>query len=247
MTRIWGKSELGFALVWIAVYLLGNSLGAELSGALGIKNCVTAVFHLGMGLFLFFWIRKNGLAERYGLCGPESPAGGFLGYIPLVILSSVNLWNGVTVNLPVMDTVFSVCAMIGAGFLEELLFRGFLFRAVSRSGVKRGAVISGVSFGLGHSLNLFSGRGMGVAQIVWQIIFAAAFGFLCAIIFYRKKTLWPCILTHAAFNAAGVFAREADAAGPMRIFQHTAALVLVIGYAWLLAKTLPENSAKAKS
>ena len=241
MIKIWEKSELRFALLWIAVYMMGNALAAGFSGVLGIKSFAAAAVHLGMGLLLFFWIKANGLMGRYGLCKPGLPAGRLLWYIPLVVLSSVNLWNGVATSLSIMDTVFSVCSMIGAGFLEEILFRGFLFRAASRGGVKRGAVISSVSFGLAHLVNLFNGGGTRLAETLWQIIFATAFGFLCAILFCRGKTLWPCILTHAAFNAAGALAREADAADPIRIFQNTAALVLVIGYAWILTKTLPEG------
>lgn len=243
MLRIWGKSEFRFALLWITIYITGNSLAAELSGALGIKHCAAAVFHLGMSLFLLFWIRKNGLMVWYGLCKTEAPAAKFLWYIPLVILVSRNLWNGVAAAHPFADAFFSVCSMIGAGFLEELLFRGFLFRAVSRNGVKRGAVISSVSFGLIHIFNLSNGSGSEFAENIWQVVFATAFGFLCVTIFYRGKTLWPCILTHAAFNAASVFVKEPEIPGPVQILQNAAALALVAGYTWILTRTLPKGDA----
>lgn len=235
------KSELRFALLWIAVYVTGNSLTAGFSGVLGMKNFAVAVFHLTASLLLFFWIRENGLMERYGLCKAGLPAGRFLWYIPLIVLSSVNLWNGAATGLSIMDTAFSVCSMAGAGFLEEILFRGFLFRAASRDGVKRGAVISSVSFGLMHIVNLFNGHGMRLAEVIWQIIFATAFGFLCAILFCRGKTLWPCILAHAAFNITAVFAGEAKTVGSVQLLQNTAALALVLGYAWILTKTLPDG------
>lgn len=239
MIRIWKKSELRFALLWIAAYMMGNSLTAGFSGLLEIKSCAAAVFHLGASLFLLLWLGKNGLMARYGLCKTEMPAGRFLWYVPLVVLVSRNLWNGVTAPPSAMDAVFSVCSMAGAGFLEELLFRGFLLRAASRGGVKRGVAVSSVSFGLAHIVNLSGGRGTGLAETIWQIIFATAFGFLCAIILCRGKTLWPCIFTHAAFNAASVFAKEAGDADPARLLQDAAALALVIGYAWFLTGSLP--------
>lgn len=238
MTEIWRKSELRFSLLWIAVYMIGNPLSAELSYALGIKYCVTAAFHLVVSLFLFFWIRENGLMARYGLCKMKLSITKLLWYIPLVILASRNLWNGMAAPLSVADAVFNVCSMIGAGFLEELLFRGFLFRAVSLRGVKRAVVISGVSFGLAHIINWFNGRGVDFSQAVWQVVFATAFGFLCAIIFYREKTLWPCILTHVAFNVAAVFAKGTGIAGSIQVFQNAAALMLVIVYTWALTRTL---------
>ena len=221
--------------------MTGNSLSTELFDAIWAKNCAAAVFHLGASLLLFFWIRKNGLTERYGLCKAELPARRFLWYIPLVILASRNLWNGTAAPLSITDAVFSVCSMAGAGFLEEVLFRGFLFRAVSRNGVGRGMVISSVFFGLGHIANLFNSRGMGLVENIWQIIFATAFGFLCVILFHRGKTLWPCIAAHSAFNVASVFAKRAEVTDPAQIYQNTAAFFLVIGYAWFLSRTLPES------
>lgn len=221
--------------------MIGNSQGAELSNMLGIKDCATAVINLGLGLFLFFWIRKNGLMERYGLCKTKLPASRFLWYIPLIILASRNLWNGVAVNLPTVDTVFRVFNMIGVGYIEELLFRGFLFQAVSRNSAKKGIVISSVSFGLGHIVNLINGREMELAENLWQIIFALAFGFLCVTIFYRGGTLWPCILTHAFFNVTSVFSKETGATDPVQILQNAVILLLMIGYIWVLSRMLPEG------
>lgn len=241
MIRIWEKSELWFALLWIAVYMTGNSLSAELPGALGTKSYASAVFHVAVSLSLFFWVRENGLAKRYGLCKADAPASQFLWYIPLVVLPLISLWNGVTLNLSITDAVFSICSMIGVGFLEELLFRGFLFRAASHGSVKMGIVISSVSFGLGHIFNLVNDRGTELPENIWQVIFATAFGFLCAIIFCRGGSLRSCILAHSAFNVASVFAKDAEITVPMQILRNTASLVLVIGYAWFLASTLPEG------
>lgn len=241
MEKIWEKSELRFTLLWIAGYVVGNSLSNEISNTLGIKNCVTAVFNLGVSLFLLSWINKNGLMDRYGLCKTKLPASKFLWYIPLIILPSRNLWNGVAVTLPAVDVIFSICNMIGVGCLEELLFRGFLFQAISRNSVENGIVISSISFGLGHIANRVNSCGMVIVESIWQIIFATAFGFLCAIIFQRGKSLWPCILTHAIFNVTSVFSNEAGAAGSVRFFQNVGIFLLVIWYTWVLMRILPEG------
>ena len=237
MTKLWEKNELGFALLWIAIYVTGNSLSAQLSDTLGIKYCATTVFNLCASLFLFFWIRKYGLMGRYGLCKAALPGRRLLWYIPLVILASKNLWNGVAAGLSATDTVLSACNMVGVGFLEELLFRGFLFRAVSRNGVKTGIIISSISFGLGHMVNLVNGRGMSLAENLWQVSFAVAFGFLFVTLFYRGGTLWPCILTHAAFNITSLFSKEVDFTLPAQMLQNAATLLLIVGYTWLAAKT----------
>lgn len=232
------KNELLFALLSIFAYITANSLGTGISNILGIKSCATAVFNLGVSLFLIFWIKKNGLMERYGLCKTALPTRNFLWYIPLVILASSNLWNGAEMTLPVADTVFSICNMIGVGFLEELLFRGFLYRAVSRNSAKRGILISSVSFGLGHIVNLFNGRGMEITENLWQIVFAAAFGFMCTMIFCQGKTLWPCILTHSAINVASVFSKEMAGTDSGQILQNTIILLLIFGYTYTVAKII---------
>lgn len=237
------KKELLFAISLFMSYMIGNSLGGVISNAIGIKNCATVIFNIGMSLFLFFWIKQNGLLERYGLQKPELPVSRFLWYIPLIILASRNLWNGVAVNFPIIDTIFSVCNMIGVGFLEEILFRGFLFRAISRNNAKIGIVFSSVSFGLVHLVNLTNSRGMEFAENMRQIIFAVTFGVLFVIIFYQGKTLWPCILTHTIINITSIFAKEMEPTDPIQIFQDTFFFSLLVGYTYIMTKVLPEGKA----
>ena len=228
MTGLWRKSELGFALIWIGVYVIGSPLSALLGG-----HIATAAFHLGAGLFLLLWVRGQGLAERYGLCSGHGLR--VLWYLPLVLLASKNLWNGVALPPAGLGTLVDLWDMIGVGFLEELLFRGFLFRAVGRKGVRRGVVLSSLAFALGHAVNLFNGSGMTLGENLWQMGFAVAFGVLFATLFARSGTLWPCVLTHAVFNVASLFAKEADPAAPALILQNTAALLLMVGYTWFIA------------
>ena len=50
--------------------------------------------------------------------------------------------------------------MLCVGFAEEVIFRGFLFRAMEKDNVKTAIIGSSVTFGLGHVLNLVNGSGM---------------------------------------------------------------------------------------
>ena len=38
-----------------------------------------------------------------------------------------------------------------------------------------------------------------------QVVYAMAVGYLFAIILVKTKSLWPCIITHAAVNALSIF------------------------------------------
>ena len=110
-------------------------------------------------------------------------------YIPLLILLTANLWYGARLNQPPLETVLYVLAMFCVGFLEELIFRGLLFQAMARDGVKSAIIVSSITFGIGHIVNLVNGSGADLLSSLCQVGYAVAFGFLFVMIFYRGKSL----------------------------------------------------------
>lgn len=131
--------------------------------------------------------------------------------------------------------------MIGVGFIEEVIFRGFLFRALEKDNVKTAIIISSVTFGLGHLVNLINSNGMDFITNLCQVVGAIAIGFLFMTIFYRSGSLMPCILTHAAIDVASCFANEADLTPERRILFSISRAVIVIVYTLILLKTLPKR------
>lgn len=241
MKKLYEKSELAFALVWIAVYCVLQSLAYPLSELIGVKYSANALFTAAMSAALFFWIRRSGLSARYGLCGTSVPARSFLWYLPLVLMASHNLWNGAAVNLPAAEMVWYICNMLCVGFVEEVLFRGLLFKAIARESVKQAVIISSVTFGLGHLLNLVNGRGMELAENLYQVVMAVSIGFLFVTIFYRGGSLIPCILTHSAIDVASAFFNEAGLTAAKQVWMGVSLLVIVVGYALILTRTLPRG------
>ena len=121
-----------------------------------MTKSVTAALHIAMTLVLFFWIRKNDLSVKYGFCKSKYPAKRFLFYIPLIIIASASLWNGIHPGYGFPGTLLFVVSMCCVGFLEEVIFRGLLFRAMEKDNVKTAIIVSAVTFGLGHIVNLFT-------------------------------------------------------------------------------------------
>ena len=74
MTKLYQKSEITFAILWIVAYVVLSSYADQLSLSIGIVKSVTAVLQIVMSLILFFWIRSNNLSEKYGFCKPIIPA-----------------------------------------------------------------------------------------------------------------------------------------------------------------------------
>ena len=229
MDRLYKKSELDFALVCIAAYVVLFSLADSLSASVGVPKLVTAPMGILLVLLVLGFIQKHGLWQRYGLCAFRGSARMSLCFLPLFLIASVNLWNGITPWASPAETVLFLLSMACAGFLEEVIFRGFLFRALCRDNVKLAVLVSSVTFGLGHIVNLLNGQDL--IPTLLQICYATAVGFLFTVLFYKGKSLLPCITAHAATNCLGILA--VDASSPLREGL-TAALLCFVSLAYAL-------------
>lgn len=234
MKQLYEKSQLGFALLWIGIYVVAFGAADGISTTIGVEKLVTAVLALALSVGLLAWLKGQKLLAQFGLVKSKASAKQFLYYLPLAVMASVNLWGGVTLRFGVPETVLYVLSMIGVGFLEELIFRGFLFKALCRENVKQAVLISGITFGIGHVINLLNGAD--VVPTLLQICYAAAAGILFALIFHRSGSLLPCILAHSAINALDAFRVEWGMVPDMITAVFLTAVSL--GYAlWIVKKT----------
>lgn len=137
--------------------------------------------------------------------------------------------------------------MLCVGFLEEVIFRGLLFVAISKDNIKSAIVISSVTFGVGHLINLFNGSGMDLVNNLCQVCFAIAVGFLLVTIFYRGGSLVPCIVVHSAINTLGTFSNKAEISAQKHILHIVVLTVITVLYNLILTKTLPKNEGLMRS
>ena len=135
-----------------------------------------------------------------------------------------------------------------AGYVEEVIFRGFLFRALLKDGLKSAIIISAVTFGIGHIVNLANTTD--TVGTLLQVCYAIAIGFLYTLIALKGSSILPCIISHMFVNGSSVFAREQGAftrlcesftgsASPLVSEIFSALLIILIsgGYAlWLWKK-----------
>ena len=241
MKALYQKSEIWFALAWIIAYCVLVSAGDALSEGIGMQKIITLPILLVLSAILFLFIRENGMLQKLGLCKPEMPASKMLFYVPLMALLTVNLWYGCSMSLSLLETVFYILSMLCVGFLEEMIFRGFLFCAMAKNDVKSAVIVSSVTFGIGHIVNLFNGSGAALLPNLLQVIYAMAAGFLFVMIFYKTKSLIPCIITHGVFNALSVFVNEAAITSRRNVLS-CLFMVLVSGaYALYIAFVIKSN------
>jgi len=236
INRLYKKNELLFAILWIVMYVVLLSLADNFSVEIGVHKLVTVVVCAALTLILVMWMKRSGLYEKYGLCKSKLEPSKLLYYIPLVLLASVNLWFGVTMNYSPVETVLYAASMLFVGFLEEVIFRGLLFKAMSKDGLKSAIIVSSVTFGIGHIVNLINGSGADIFSNLLQVGYAIAAGFAFTMLFHRSKSLWACIITHGVLNALSVFANEGARTPGRDIFCAVMLTVISLAYAGYLTK-----------
>ena len=242
LKKLYEKSQLVFALAWILGYVVLASTGDNISADLGIDKVVTLPILIAMSGVLYFFVSKNGLTEKYGLCRPQLPAAKMLYYIPLLLLLTANLWYGVALNQSPLETVLYILAMFCVGFLEELIFRGLLFQAMARDGVKSAIIVSSVTFGIGHIVNLINGSGAELLPNLLQVMYAMAIGFAFVMIYCRTKSLMPCIIVHSVFNGLSAIGNEAAMTPRRQIISGVLLAVIAGGYALYLVFAWQEEN-----
>lgn len=201
MRKFYEKNEILFTVLWILVYCFAT---IPIRGELGDESIwmLIALAVIAAGITAF--VKINHLEEKYGLTGWPKNAKKYLYFIPMLVLMTGNLWGGFALAYSGAAQVFAVLSMLLIGYVEEMLFRGFLFKAlIPKDGIKVAIIISAVTFGIGHIVNLLAGQAN--LETVIQVFFAIAWGFIFTMVFYKSKSLIPCILTHGLVDAFSKF------------------------------------------
>ncbi len=110
--------------------------------------------------------------------------------------------KGLNSALDFRDIAIIVILMIGVGFIEELLFRGFLFQGILKTGKLTNAIIiSGITFGIGHIVNVM--RGYSLADQGLQIVIAIVLGITLALLVSLTDSILPGVIFHTLLNISG--------------------------------------------
>lgn len=235
MKKLYQKDETWFAIFWIVLYVVLFQNADNISNSIAFPKLITAPVSLVLSAVLYGFIRKNGLTAYYGLCPFKGNMKDYLYFLPLVALCSTNLWRGVTMNLTIASSILHIISMCCVGFLEEVIFRGLLFNGMRKENEKTAILVSSLTFGIGHIVNLLSGADL--LSTLLQVGYAIAIGFLFTVMFLKSGSLIPCIVAHAVINSLSAFARE----GTEMFYTVTAIVIMVIAalYAIHIWKAVP--------
>ena len=245
LKRLYDKSPLWFALAWIITYCVLLSVADAVSMMLGTAKVLSFPVGLLLSLLLLFFLKKHGLLVTYGLCRSQTSARDVLYYLPLLLLLTANLWYGVHVHLGTVETVLYILTMLCVGFLEEVIFRGLLFFALCKDNKRTAVIVSSVTFGFGHIINLINGSGAELLPNLMQVIYATAAGFMFVMLFCKTRSLVACIVTHGVFNALSVFSLGTRTA--LQTVLSCVLLTLITGtYAVYLAYSIHKEKSRSQ-
>ena len=216
MSKFFEKNELFICILLIVIYLISNSLCMQ---EFEIGSIPTVVVNILLTLVICIFIKFMKLNE-YLCLNKVKDSKKYLYFFPLILIISVNLWNGINLSLSIKEIILYILAMIFIGFLEEIIFRGFLLQMMLKDNEKVAIIVTSLTFGIGHIINLLNGAE--VLSTVLQIIYAVSIGYLFAIIVIKSKSIWPCIVTHSMVNALSVFNQ------PNEVTKYLGPLVLTI-------------------
>ena len=237
MLKLFKKNELVFSIVLIVIYVVGASVCDAFSDKLGFSKPLTLPFFIIFSVIILMILSKQKLFKEYGLCKTELPLKKLLYFIPLVLLCLLNVISGFSITKTVPVITLEILSMLFVGFLEEIIFRGFFFKAMAKDNQKAAVVVSSLTFGIGHIINLFNGAE--IVSTFCQIVGAVGFGFMCVMIFIKSKSLLPCIITHSVFNILSVFTAETYMITDIII--SVVMLVITVGYSLFLSLHCRKN------
>ncbi|MCL2052475.1 MAG: CPBP family intramembrane metalloprotease [Lachnospiraceae bacterium] len=198
------------SLFFIVAYVLCVNIGTAISAQFKMPYLGQIILLVVLCAVLLYLCKKQNLLAKIGFTkiGLKDFKENLF-YAPLIIMV---LMNGVFFfDTPKLaHDVFTIVAFMAlVAFLEEVLFRGLLFKAIEeRKSTKAAVIISGLTFGFGHIVNLLNGY-TGIAQII-QIVLAVVIGIVLSLLFVRTKSIVPGIVFHFFFNLASVLSIEVE-------------------------------------
>jgi len=231
MKKIFKKHETLFCILLIVMYILLNSYSIQ---NFGIDDYRSVIINTIISIFLIILMIILKRVKYYGITKITNLKK-YLYFIPLILIISVNLWSGININNTTSEIIFYILTMLNVGFIEEIIFRGFLFKMMAKDNVKIAIIVSSLTFGIGHIINLFNGDML--FPTLLQVCYATSVGYLFVIIFHKSKSLIPCIIAHSINNSLSIFYVENEV-----LLYTTSIFIIVVSliYAIYLNKHIKE-------
>lgn len=127
------KIELIISVVLIIVYFALVNLAIRLSSVINLPNSINALTGIIFMIGIILYLKKKKLLSYYGFNNLKClEYKNLLYFIPMIIIALSNLRYGIHINDSLLQIVLISLKAIGVGFTEEILFRGFMMKALMK-------------------------------------------------------------------------------------------------------------------
>lgn len=190
------KRNSVLAVILFIVYLSQNILRNIFVNMLAINELIaTLITVMVFGALAIFLVKKDNYFKVR--CTSKT----CITYIIIVtlILSVINLFPfDLSIGITTLSVLFT---MLFVGLIEELIFRGCIYKICDEKwGDQKAVILSSVLFGLIHIINVLNDD---ILMVVLQMVYATCIGIVYAMLMYKKQGIILCILAHAIINIAG--------------------------------------------
>ena len=190
------KRNSVLAVILFIVYLSQNILRNIFVNMLAINELIaTLITVMVFGALAIFLVKKDNYFKVR--CTSKT----CITYIIIVtlILSVINLFPfDLSIGITTLSVLFT---MLFVGLMEELIFRGCIYKICDEKwGDPKAVILSSVLFGLIHIINVLNDD---ILMVVLQMVYATCIGIVYAMLMYKKQGIILCILAHAIINIAG--------------------------------------------
>ena len=127
MRKLYENKPVLFAVLFIVLYcavtipIRGGYGDGSIQSILGL-SAITA-FIAVVSSIIPLW-------KKLGVAAKAQNARMCLYFIPMIILATGNIWDGIEMHYSGAALWYAIGSMALVGFVEEMIFRGFLFRAL---------------------------------------------------------------------------------------------------------------------
>jgi membrane protease YdiL (CAAX protease family) len=215
---------------------LWKTLLAGIAPTLPIIALVIAIQHRRSGGTWSEALHDLGLAWPH----PRALLVGLLGATPIFLVYGLVFGvMGQSAALVPFAGLLLLRFILGAGIVEELVFRGFVFRQMRRGrGFWHAASLSGAAFGLAHLFNFMNGFTLDIAvSVLASVILGFVLTFPAAALFERSGNhIWGFVVTHVIIDSINLFALAFTT--PITLGLHLLAVLLTAILTPLLARRL---------
>jgi membrane protease YdiL (CAAX protease family) len=231
-----GLLEIAVVLVYLVAGTVAHFLKLSNLALYGLANAALTVIVAVLVISMGWWRRVGFIAARnkrdlLWFLVPFLPM--FINFIPGLELTSLN------------HVIVILVVTLMVGFVEEVIFRGLMLRALESRGAWRAIIVTSLLFGLTHALNVLTGKSL--AQDAAQIFYAVAIGFAYAALVWRKGTIWPLVIAHFAIDFVNMLQKPGFTYSPFWTLAITLGIAIVFTGYGIFVMRVPDSAGEPPS